>query len=136
MRYDSKNDYYQILGVQTGATAEEIQQAYRQLAKKMHPDINPSESATTDFQRLNEAYNILGNPEKRIAYDKVRWGFAPHKPTTKKNADTSSFDWWTQPASATSPQNANFIDNVPIVLHRHQITVPPRRLGNGLSRLA
>ena len=64
-------DYYKILGISKEATSEEIKKAYRKLARKLHPDINPNDKeAHTKFQQLNEANEVLSNPEKRKKYDK------------------------------------------------------------------
>ena len=64
-------DYYKVLGLSKTATAEEIKKAYRKLARKLHPDINPNDKeANAKFQQLNEANEVLGNPEKRKKYDK------------------------------------------------------------------
>lgn len=62
-------DYYDVLGVQRNATAKEIQQAYRRLAKKYHPDVNKSKDAEERFKEIAEAYEVLRDPEKRKRYD-------------------------------------------------------------------
>lgn len=62
-------DYYKILGVPKGATAEEIHRAYRKGARKYHPDINQSVGAETRFKEINEANEVLKDPEKRKRYD-------------------------------------------------------------------
>jgi hypothetical protein len=65
-----RQDYYTVLGVSSTASAEEIRQAYRQLARQWHPDANPDDPRAADyFKTLNEAYRVLGTPEFRAAYD-------------------------------------------------------------------
>lgn len=63
-------DYYKILGVEKNASDEDIKKAYRKLARKMHPDLNPNDKeAHIKFQQINEANEVLGDPEKRKKYD-------------------------------------------------------------------
>jgi len=72
-------DYYQVLGVNRNASAKEIKQAYRRLARKHHPDVNPGDkSAEAKFKEINEAYEVLSNPEKRRKYDQfgAQWQYA------------------------------------------------------------
>ncbi|MGQ4648549.1 DnaJ domain-containing protein [Lyngbya aestuarii] len=65
------NSYYALLGLHPSASPIEIRRAYRELSKRYHPDTTelPAKTATTKFQRLNEAYATLSNPERRSAYD-------------------------------------------------------------------
>jgi len=62
-------DYYDILGISHNATLDEIKKAYRKLALKYHPDRNKSKEAEEKFKEINEAYAVLGDPEKRKQYD-------------------------------------------------------------------
>ena len=66
----SKRDYYDILGVSKDASQEDIRKAYRALAKKYHPDVSKEENAEAKFKEVQEAYDVLGNEEKRKNYDR------------------------------------------------------------------
>ncbi|MGV8151666.1 MAG: molecular chaperone DnaJ [Candidatus Nanoarchaeia archaeon] len=66
----AEKDYYSILGISKEATPEEIKKAFKQLARKYHPDVNPSNKEAEDkFKEINEAFQVLGNPEKKKQYD-------------------------------------------------------------------
>ncbi len=70
----TKRDYYQVLGVSRDATPEEVNKAFRRLAMKYHPDRNKSDDAHDRFKAINEAYEVLSDPERRVMYD--RFGHA------------------------------------------------------------
>ena len=66
---NKKRDYYDVLGVSRNASDEDIKKAFRKLALKYHPDKNKSSGANDKFKEINEAYQVLGDPNQKAAYD-------------------------------------------------------------------
>ena len=86
----SKRDYYEVMGVERGASEQDIKKAYRQLALKYHPDRNPNDQEAEDrFKEAAEAYAVLSDPEKRGQYD--RFGHAGVSGSTGAGFDPSTF---------------------------------------------
>ena len=74
MANENKRDYYEVLGVEKNAAADQIKKAYRKLAAKYHPDVNHEADAEERFKEINEAYEVLSDADKRARYD--QYGFA------------------------------------------------------------
>ena len=88
-------DYYDILGVSREADEKEIKRAYRRLARKHHPDVNPGDAEAEErFKEINEAYEVLSDPEKRLKYEQLGTDWARWQQTGGRPGD---FDWsrWT-----------------------------------------
>lgn len=83
------NEYYRTLGVQPGASQDDLKKAYRALAKKYHPDLHPGDQeAETRFKEVNEAYEVLGDPAKRKEYDVKQQTAQRHQAPNKARSAT------------------------------------------------
>jgi curved DNA-binding protein len=90
-------DYYSTLGVAKTANAKELKQAFRKLARKYHPDVNPNDKAAeAKFKEINEAYEVLGDPEKRKKYDELgaNWRAYEQAGAGAQGFDPSQFGGW------------------------------------------
>jgi len=86
----AKKDYYEVLGIGRDASSDDIKKAFRQLAKKYHPDLNPgNKKAEETFKEINEAFQVLNDPQKKAQYD--QFGHAAFKP--EDFAGFRTFSW-------------------------------------------
>ena len=94
-------DYYRTLGIKKGATEAEIRKAYRQLARKHHPDVNPNDPKSEErFKEINEAYEVLQDPDKRAKYDQLGTNWQQYQHT---GGAPNGFDWTQWAANAGGP---------------------------------
>jgi len=84
-------DYYNVLGVERNATEDEIKRSYRKLALEHHPDHNPgNKSAEEKFKEINEAYQVLSDPEKKTRYDQLGRSYNSY---TQRGGSPGNFNW-------------------------------------------
>ena len=106
-------DYYNILGVGKNASADDIKKAYRQKARKLHPDLNPNDKeAHRKFQQLNEANEVLSHPEKRTKYDKYgeNWKHGEEYEKAQQQYQQQQRQWSGQQAGQTFYTEGDFSD--------------------------
>ncbi len=124
----AKEDFYKILGVARDAKPEDIKKAYRRLARKYHPDVNPGDKSAEDrFKLITEAHDVLSDPKKRPVYDRFgqysdsladaaargETGFAGAAGAGGRNQppfDFAGFDWGTSSAASSSGGSSSFRD--------------------------
>ncbi|MBP6334242.1 MAG: J domain-containing protein [Bacteroidia bacterium] len=107
-------DYYKILGLEKNATPDQIRKAFRELAKKYHPDKNPNNKSAEDkFKQINEAHEVLKDPEKRRRYDELGESWNSHAGSGENQND---FDWnrWTQRSKSQGRQGdfSDFFESI------------------------
>jgi curved DNA-binding protein len=101
-------DYYEILGVPPNAEKKVIQQTFRQLARKVHPDVNPgNKEAEEKFKTINEAYQVLSDTNQRKKYDELRAQYLQWQQTGSRQQDFDWQNWSAQPDQGVHVQYAN-----------------------------
>ena len=118
----AKQDYYEVLGIKRDAKPEEIKKAYRRLARKYHPDVNPGDKASEErFKLTTEAHDVLSDPKKRKVYDRfgqysdnladaAARGAGPSTGRAAPNFDFSGFDWSTGAGAGGTSSGSSFRD--------------------------
>src|SRR5262249_25840187 len=104
-------DYYSTLGVAKTATEKEIKQAFRKLARKFHPDVNPNDKAAeARFKDINEAYEVLGDPAKRSKYDELGANWRQYEQAERAGGPNPFAGGWnanTRGAAGGGPRRAS-----------------------------
>src|SRR5690349_3642633 len=97
-------DYYKVLGVDKSATEKDIRSAFRRLAQVYHPDKNPGDKKAEDkFKEINEAYEVLGDAQKRAKYDQLGASYAAWQRTGQGAAGGFDFSQWAGMGGGTRP---------------------------------
>ena len=132
----SKPDYYAVLGLPQTATQEEIKKRYRELARKYHPDVNPSPEAAQKIKAVNEAHRVLGDVERRSVYDAERALSAPPpppppQPQTNTCTRRTTGSPFTRPRSAAAqPPPKSAAQPPPSSAAGRAASAPPPNQGN------
>jgi curved DNA-binding protein len=104
-------DYYKTLGVERTASADEIKKVYRRLARKYHPDVSKEPNAEEKFKEVQEAYEVLKDPEKRVAYDQLGPGMQSGQEFRPPPDWGSGFEFRGRPRGRSNPEmDAQFSD--------------------------
>lgn len=123
-------DYYKLLEVDRTATAADIKSAYRKLARKYHPDVSKEPQAETRFKEIGEAYEVLQDPEKRVAYDQLGNRWRAGQEFTPPPEWAAGFEF--TPGGASAAEGTGYSDFFSALFGnfaRH--TAPPRAHGEG-----
>jgi curved DNA-binding protein len=105
-------DYYAVLGVSREASQDEVKRAYRRLARKYHPDVSKEANAEERFKEVQEAYEVLKDPEKRAAYDQVGRGFRPGQDFRPPPDWASGFEFSGPAAGAGAGRFSDFFEEL------------------------
>src|SRR5438046_208913 len=132
-------DYYKTLGVPKSATAADIKKAYRKLARQFHPDVSQSTDASKKFKEVNEANEVLSDPDKRKRYDQLGpdWErYAQAGPSSRRGTD-GGFQWvYTGPPGAAHEALLWAEVTVPTLKGRVSLRIPPETQNGRTIRLA
>ena len=137
----AKKDYYEALGLSRGASLDEIKKAYRKLARKYHPDMNPGDPSAEDkFKGISEAYEVLTDPEKKKMYDQFGdaafspgGGGGPGARTWTWRSGDGSFEGFDFSGGGATDQYGSFSDIFSELFGAHRTTTRRPRAGEDLS---
>lgn len=104
-------DYYKALGIERSATQDEVKRAFRTLARKYHPDVSKEADAEAKFKEVSEAYDVLGDPEKRAAYDELGKGPPPGQQYRPPPDWDAGFEFSGAP-DGTGRENSEFFEAI------------------------
>ncbi len=105
-------NYYDVLGVERSYTQDQIKSAYRKLARKYHPDLNKEEDAETKFKEIGEAFEVLGDVEKRAAYDQLGKSYQAGQDFSPPPDWNEGFEFRGHAASENDPRFSEFFENL------------------------
>src|SRR5438093_3652843 len=121
-------DFYVILGLERGATLADVKRAYKRLARRFHPDINPGDRmAAAQFRKISEAYETLGDPDRRRRYD------ATGAPSSAGETASYGFEGFDFTISVHGAEASTFGDLFADVLHQRQARRPQREPERGVG---
>ncbi len=105
-------DYYATLGVNKSASQDDIRKAYRKLARQHHPDVNPGNEAATRFKQISEAYEVIGDADKRKKYDQYGkdWAHADQIEKMRRQGGGNPFDQYTYSGGGDGMEGQDFSD--------------------------
>ena len=103
-------DYYKVLGLERSVTQDEIKKSFRKLARKFHPDINKDAGAEAQFKEISEAYEVLGEPEKRAAYDQLGKDVKPGQEFRPPPDWDAGFEFSGSPSKGAAADHSEFFD--------------------------
>ena len=107
----AKRDYYSVLGVYRDASEEDMKKAYRKLARKYHPDLNPnSKQSEEKFKEIQEAYEVLSDAEKRRKYDQLGANYQQWQRTGGQNSGGFNWNDWTANQGNTGGSGSYRVD--------------------------
>lgn len=127
----SNKDYYQVMGLSKGASAEEVKKAYRKLARKYHPDVSKEPDAEEKFKELGQAYEVLKDPEKRAQYDQFGHNWEQGQASGHAYDQQGPWQYSQEGANFTGGGNFDFDDILSSLFRNKQAHQPFHEMSKG-----